>query len=43
MEKVNGIEVASKIRETNERVIIVFTTNDPQYSLTGIRLMRWII
>jgi len=35
MDKLNGIEVASKIRETNERVIIVFITNNPQYSLMG--------
>lgn len=35
MEKLNGIEVASKIRETNERVVIIFVTNNPQYSLAG--------
>ncbi len=35
MEKINGIEVAARIRETNERVIIVFITNDPQHSLMG--------
>jgi DNA-binding LytR/AlgR family response regulator len=31
----NGIQVAAKIRETNERVIIIFITNNPQYSLAG--------
>lgn len=35
MENINGIETAARIRETNERVIIVFITNDPQHSLTG--------
>lgn len=35
MERLNGIDVASKIRETNERVVIVFVTNDPQHSLEG--------
>jgi DNA-binding LytR/AlgR family response regulator len=31
----NGIQVAAKIRESNVRVIIIFITNNPQYSLTG--------
>ena len=31
----NGIEIANRIRETNERVIIIFTTSNPQYSLAG--------
>jgi len=31
----NGIEVANGIRQTNERVIIIFTTNNPQFSLAG--------
>jgi DNA-binding LytR/AlgR family response regulator len=31
----NGIQVAAKIRETNDRVIIIFITNNPQYSLAG--------
>ncbi len=35
MEKLNGIEVAAKIRETNERVVIIFVTNNPQHSLSG--------
>ena len=35
MEGLNGIEVAKKIREFNERVEIIFTTNNPQHSLMG--------
>ena len=35
MEKLNGIETASKIRETNERAVIILVTNNPQYSLAG--------
>lgn len=35
MEKMNGIEAAARIRETNERVVIIFVTHDPQYSLMG--------
>lgn len=35
MERLNGIEIAAKIRETNERVVIIFITNNPQYSLAG--------
>jgi DNA-binding LytR/AlgR family response regulator len=31
----SGIDVARKIRETNERVVLVFVTNNPQYSLEG--------
>jgi DNA-binding LytR/AlgR family response regulator len=31
----NGIQVAEKIRESNDRVIITFLTNNPQYSLAG--------
>lgn len=35
LDKMNGIEIASKIRQTNERVIIIFITNNPQFSLAG--------
>jgi DNA-binding LytR/AlgR family response regulator len=35
LDKLNGIDIASKSRETNERVIIIFITNNPQYSLMG--------
>lgn len=35
MDKLNGIEVAAKFRETNERVIIIFITNSAQHSLMG--------
>jgi DNA-binding LytR/AlgR family response regulator len=35
MEMLNGIEIASKIRETNDRVVIIFVTKNPQYSLAG--------
>jgi DNA-binding LytR/AlgR family response regulator len=31
----NGIEVAKKIRESNERLEIIFVTNNPQHSLMG--------
>lgn len=31
----NGIEVARIIRSSNERVVIVFVTNNPEYSLEG--------
>jgi DNA-binding LytR/AlgR family response regulator len=31
----NGIDIARVIRKTNERVIIVFVTNNPEYSLEG--------
>jgi DNA-binding LytR/AlgR family response regulator len=31
----NGIEVAERIRQTNEHVVIIFVTNNPQYSLKG--------
>jgi DNA-binding LytR/AlgR family response regulator len=31
----NGIEVAKKIRESNERVEIIFITHNPQHSLMG--------
>lgn len=35
LEKLNGIEIAVKIRETNERAVIIFVTNNSQYSLAG--------
>lgn len=35
LDRMNGIEAALKIRETNERVVIIFVTNNPQYSLAG--------
>jgi DNA-binding LytR/AlgR family response regulator len=35
MAGLNGIEVAKKIRESNERVEIIFVTNNPQHSLMG--------
>jgi DNA-binding LytR/AlgR family response regulator len=35
MGTMNGIQVAEKIRETNDKVILVFLTNNPQYSLAG--------
>ena len=35
MDKINGIEVAAKFRETNEKVIIIFITNNAQHSLMG--------
>lgn len=31
----NGIDVARSIRKTNERIVIVFVTNNPEYSLEG--------
>lgn len=33
--QLNGVEAAAKVRETDERVAIVFVTNNPQYSLAG--------
>lgn len=35
LEEMNGIEIATKIRQTNERVMIIFTTSNPQFSLSG--------
>lgn len=35
MERLNGIDLAAKIRESDERVLIIFVTNNPQYSLAG--------
>lgn len=35
LDEMNGIELATKIRQTNERVIIIFTTSNPQFSLSG--------
>ena len=35
LEEMDGIEIAAKIRQTNERVIIIFTTSNPQFSLQG--------
>ncbi len=35
MAGLNGIEVAKKIRESNDRVEIIFITNNPQHSLMG--------
>lgn len=35
MGKLNGLDVAAKIRESNEHVVIIFVTNNPQYSLAG--------
>ena len=35
MAGVNGIDVAKKIRKTNEHTVIIFITNNPQYSLSG--------
>ena len=35
LEEMNGIEIATKIRQSNERVIIIFTTSNPQFSLSG--------
>lgn len=35
LEEMNGIEIAERIRESNERVIIIFTTSNPQFSLSG--------
>lgn len=35
MEEMDGIELATKIRRENERVMIIFTTSNPQYSLAG--------
>lgn len=31
----NGIQIAEKVRETDERVLIIFVTNSAQYSLAG--------
>lgn len=35
MEEMNGIEVATNIRQKNERIMIIFTTSNPQFSLAG--------
>ena len=35
LEEMNGIEIAERIRQSNERVIIIFTTSNPQFSLAG--------
>ena len=35
MDKMNGIDAAKKIRETDERVVLIFVTNNTQYSLAG--------
>ncbi len=35
MADLNGIEVATKIRESNQRVGIIFITNNPEHSLMG--------
>lgn len=35
LDEMNGIELATKIRQTNERVILIFTTSNPQFSLSG--------
>ncbi|HSM24200.1 MAG TPA: LytTR family DNA-binding domain-containing protein, partial [Anaerolineaceae bacterium] len=35
LDEMNGIELATNIRQTNERVIIIFTTSNPQFSLSG--------
>jgi DNA-binding LytR/AlgR family response regulator len=31
----NGIQIVSRIRETDERMVIVIVTNNPQYALSG--------
>lgn len=35
LEEMNGIQIAERIRQSNERVIIIFTTSNPQFSLAG--------
>ena len=41
----NGIDVARIIRKSNERVVIVFVTNNPEYSLEGysVEAMDYLI
>jgi DNA-binding LytR/AlgR family response regulator len=35
MDGLNGIQVAAKVRQTNEHIVIIFVTNNPQYALAG--------
>jgi DNA-binding LytR/AlgR family response regulator len=35
LDEMNGIEIATKVRQQNERVMIIFTTSNPQFSLSG--------
>jgi len=35
LDEMNGIEIAEQIRQSDERVIIIFTTSNPQFSLSG--------
>lgn len=35
MDGLNGIEVAARVRKTNEHIVIIFVTNNPQYALAG--------
>jgi len=35
LDEINGIEIATKVRKSNERVMITFTTSNPQFSLSG--------
>lgn len=35
LDEMNGIEIATKVRKSNERVMIIFTTSNPQFSLSG--------
>jgi DNA-binding LytR/AlgR family response regulator len=35
MDGVNGVELAGRIRKHNDHTVIIFITNNPQYSLSG--------
>jgi DNA-binding LytR/AlgR family response regulator len=45
MREQNGIEIARIIRKSNQRVVIVFVTNNPEYSLDGysVEAMDYLI
>lgn len=41
LEGMNGIEVAKKIRKTDEKVVIIFVTNMAQMAIRGYEVQAW--